>query len=111
MFIFILGLLSILIFPLSSSRPIESPLGCFPMDSACLFVFLGLTKGPVGEGLRHFFYDHVEVSMKQLESPFNLSVRGVGRFLSVIFILVFRNWIGDSINTSRLDEYMRLLAC
>ncbi|XWS23521.1 hypothetical protein CRYUN_Cryun28dG0021500 [Craigia yunnanensis] len=74
------------------------------------FVFLGLTKGLVGEGLRHFFYDHVEVSMKQLESPFNLSVRGVGRFLSVIFILVFRHWIGDSINTSRLDEYMRMLA-
>ncbi|EOY16806.1 hypothetical protein SCA6_009536 [Theobroma cacao] len=74
------------------------------------FVFLGLTKGLVGEGLKHFFYDHVEVSMKQLEGPFNLSVRGVGRFLSVIFILVFRHWIGDTINTSRLDEYMRMLA-
>ncbi|XVF79535.1 hypothetical protein PTKIN_Ptkin14bG0230800 [Pterospermum kingtungense] len=74
------------------------------------FVFLGLTKGLVGEGLRHFFYDHVEVSMKQLESSFNLSVRGVGRFLSVVFILVFRQWIGDTINTSHLDEYMRMLA-
>ncbi|XVE70319.1 hypothetical protein DITRI_Ditri10aG0063000 [Diplodiscus trichospermus] len=74
------------------------------------FVFLGLTKGLVGEGLKHFFYDHVEVSMKQLESPFNLSVRGVGRFLSVIFILMFRRWIGDTINKSRLDEYMRMLA-
>lgn len=74
------------------------------------FVFLGITKGLVGEGLKHFFYDHVEVSMKQLEIPFNLSVRGFGRFLSVFLILVFRHLIGDTINTSRLDEYMRMLA-
>ncbi|KAF2284688.1 hypothetical protein GH714_029311 [Hevea brasiliensis] len=74
------------------------------------FFLLGFIEGLAEDGLREFFYNQVDKSMKLFETPFNGFVIGIGRFLIVFFILFRRSWFGDTINHSRLDKYFRLLA-
>ncbi|GKV28991.1 hypothetical protein SLEP1_g37975 [Rubroshorea leprosula] len=74
------------------------------------FILLGTMNKMVGEMLGKFFCDHADESMHHLEFTFNSFVEGMGRLLAVACILVFRNWIGDTINKSHLDKYYRALA-
>ncbi|KAJ9146094.1 hypothetical protein P3X46_028404 [Hevea brasiliensis] len=74
------------------------------------FFLLGFIKGLAEDGLREFFYNQVDKSMKLFETPFNGLVIGIGKFLIVFFIPFRRSWFGDAINYSRLDKYFRLLA-
>ncbi|KDP36569.1 hypothetical protein JCGZ_08336 [Jatropha curcas] len=73
------------------------------------FFLLGLMEGLAEDGLSQFFYNHVDESMKLFETPFNGLVIGIGRLLTLFFILLRRSWFGDSINHSRLDKYFRWL--
>ncbi|GKV51846.1 hypothetical protein SLEP1_g58470 [Rubroshorea leprosula] len=75
------------------------------------FFLLGCAIELVGEGLEDFFSDLVPESKQELGFAFNRLVEGMGKFISVGFVLAFRNyWIGDTINKSRLDNYYRALA-
>ncbi|GLU06957.1 hypothetical protein SLE2022_239400 [Rubroshorea leprosula] len=75
------------------------------------FFLLGCAIELVGEGLEDFFSDLVPESKQELGFAFNRLVEGMGKFSSVGFVLAFRHyWIGDTINTSRLDNYYGGLA-
>ncbi|GKV28992.1 hypothetical protein SLEP1_g37976 [Rubroshorea leprosula] len=74
------------------------------------FILLETMNKMVGKMLGKFFCDYVaDESMHHLEFTFNSFVEGMGRLLGVACILVFRNWIGDTINESHLDKYYRAL--
>ncbi|GKV39890.1 hypothetical protein SLEP1_g47590 [Rubroshorea leprosula] len=75
------------------------------------FFFLGFSSGFVGGGLKNFFFYLVPESRTDLGFAFNKLVEGMAKYIGVVFILVFRSWIREAINTSRLDNYYRTLAC
>ncbi|GKV39893.1 hypothetical protein SLEP1_g47593 [Rubroshorea leprosula] len=75
------------------------------------FILLGIMKQMVKEMLGEYFCDQVpDKSLHHLEFTFNSFVEGMGRLLAVVSILVFRNWIGETVNNSHLDKYFRTLA-
>lgn len=74
------------------------------------FCLLGLTEGLTEEGLVQFFYYQVAESMEGYGPPFNEFVLGIGKFVSIFWVLTFRWWIRDTPNKSRLDNYYGILA-
>ncbi|GLT45888.1 hypothetical protein SLA2020_196870 [Shorea laevis] len=61
--------------------------------------------------LGEYFCDQVpDESLHHLEFTFNSFVEGMGRLLAVVSTLVFRNWIGETVDKSHLDKYFRTLA-
>ncbi|OMO65591.1 Proton-dependent oligopeptide transporter family [Corchorus olitorius] len=74
------------------------------------FFLLGIVNGLVGEVQRHFFYERVPLRFMVFESPFNQALMCIGRFLAALSVLVARNWIHDSIEESRVDKYLLMLA-
>ncbi|GLT45887.1 hypothetical protein SLA2020_196860 [Shorea laevis] len=75
------------------------------------YILLGIMKEMVKETLGEYFYDQViDQSLHHLEFTFNSFVEGMGRLLAVVCILVFRNWIGKTVDNSHLDKYFRTLA-
>ncbi|KAG8650391.1 hypothetical protein MANES_07G036633v8 [Manihot esculenta] len=74
------------------------------------FILLGILEGLVRDGLCEFFYSQVDESMKHYESSLNDCVMGIGKFLSVICVVTFKGYFGDSVNESRLDKYYIKLA-
>ena len=74
------------------------------------FFWLGLTEGLANDGLQEFFYNHVATSMRSYGPSFSDCVLGIGNFISMPFVLLFRSWFKDSINTSHLDRYYLALA-
>ncbi|CAI9787138.1 unnamed protein product [Fraxinus pennsylvanica] len=73
------------------------------------FIFLGIMKGLSEGGLQSFFRSQVSESLKNYGPPFGECVIGIGKFLSVIFILIFSSWFGQDIDSSRLDNYYAML--
>lgn len=82
-----------------------SPFWLFPQ-----FILLGIMEGLVRDGLCDFFYSQVDESMKHYESSLNDCVLGIGKFLSVICVVTFKGYFGDSVDKSRLDKYYLTLA-
>ncbi|KAG8650390.1 hypothetical protein MANES_07G035900v8, partial [Manihot esculenta] len=74
------------------------------------FILLGIMEGLVRDGLCGFFYSQVDESMKHYESSLNDCVLGIGKFLSVICVVTFKGYFGDSVDKSRLDKYYLTLA-
>ncbi|XP_039012785.1 protein NRT1/ PTR FAMILY 5.7-like [Hibiscus syriacus] len=74
------------------------------------FALIGIANGLVCRGLDDFFFDRVPESKRYFAIPFNLSVMGIGSFLSAIATLLARDWIGNTIDESRLDKYFQMLA-
>lgn len=85
----------------------------FPMSTVCLvpqFFLIGLVEGLVADGLADFYNIHVDESLEHYESPFNESAIGVGKFLSAALVLTLSgSWFQDTLNTSHLDKYYKLL--
>ncbi|GKV39883.1 hypothetical protein SLEP1_g47584 [Rubroshorea leprosula] len=74
-------------------------------------ILLGIMNEMVKEMLGEYFRDQVpDQSMHHLEFTFNRFVEGMGRLLAVVCILVFRNWIGETVNNGHLDKYFQTLA-
>uniref|UniRef100_A0A5B7BR24 Uncharacterized protein n=1 Tax=Davidia involucrata TaxID=16924 RepID=A0A5B7BR24_DAVIN len=75
------------------------------------FCLLGFMEGLAQDGLQDFFSHHqVSESMKSYGPPFRDCILGIGKFLSIPFVLVFRCWFKDTINKSHLDQYYKMLA-
>ena len=74
------------------------------------FFWLGLMEGLANDGLQEFFYNHVATSMRSYGPSFSDCVLGFRNFISMPFVLLFRSWFKDSINTSHLDRYYLALA-
>ena len=74
------------------------------------FFWLGLMEGLANDGLQEFFYNHVATSMRSYGPSFSDCVLGFGNFISMPFVLLFRSWFKDSINSSHLDRYYLALA-
>ncbi|KAK3226278.1 hypothetical protein Dsin_006140 [Dipteronia sinensis] len=82
------------------------------------FVIVGLGDGFTLVGLQEYFYDQVPDSMRSSGIAFYLSVTGAGNFLSSLMKILVdditgkqgRSWIGNDINSSRLDKFYWLLA-
>ncbi|XP_009771903.1 uncharacterized protein [Nicotiana sylvestris] len=65
--------------------------------------------GLSSSGLQDIFETQVCESMKGHEPEFSEFFTGIGKFVSVIFILIFRSWFEEDVNTSRLDKYYAIL--
>ncbi|CAI9787143.1 unnamed protein product [Fraxinus pennsylvanica] len=73
------------------------------------FIFLGIMKGLSEGGLQSFFRSQVSESLRNYEPLFGECVIGIGKFLSILFILIFSSWFGKDIDSSRLDNYYAML--
>nr|XP_016488750.1 PREDICTED: protein NRT1/ PTR FAMILY 5.6-like [Nicotiana tabacum] len=73
------------------------------------FVLVGLMDGLSSSGLKDIFETKVSDSMKGYEPEFTEFITGIGKFFSVIFILIFGSWFKEDVNTSRLDKYYAML--
>ncbi|CAA3020329.1 NRT1 PTR FAMILY -like [Olea europaea subsp. europaea] len=73
------------------------------------FIFLGIMKGLSEGGLQSFFRSQVPESLKNYGPPFGECVIGIGKFLSIVCILIFGSWFGHDIYTSHLDNYYAML--
>ncbi|XP_059309836.1 protein NRT1/ PTR FAMILY 5.6-like [Lycium ferocissimum] len=73
------------------------------------FFLVGLMEGLSESGLQHFFETQVCESMKEYGPQFSEFSTGIGKFLSVIFILIFLFWSNEEFETSRLDKYYAVL--
>ncbi|CAA3018384.1 NRT1 PTR FAMILY -like [Olea europaea subsp. europaea] len=73
------------------------------------FIFLGIMKGLSEGGLRSFFRSQVSESLENYGPPFGECVIGIGKFLSLLCILIFGSWFGQDIDSSRLDNYYAML--
>ncbi|XP_060185539.1 protein NRT1/ PTR FAMILY 5.6-like [Lycium barbarum] len=73
------------------------------------FFLVGLMEGLSESGLQDFFETQVCESMKEYGPQFSEFSTGIGKFLSVIFILIFLFWFNEEFETSRLDKYYAVL--
>lgn len=73
------------------------------------FIFLGIMKGLSEGGLQSFFRSQVSESLRNYGPPFGECVIGIGKFLSVLCILIFSSWFGQDIDSSRLDKFYAML--
>ncbi|XP_054793079.1 protein NRT1/ PTR FAMILY 5.4-like [Prosopis cineraria] len=66
-------------------------------------------------GLQHLFYDQMPESMRSIGAAFYLGNFGIGSFVSSGIISIVEKasrgrWLGNNLNSSRLDYYYYLLA-
>ncbi|KAK9288571.1 hypothetical protein L1049_017030 [Liquidambar formosana] len=73
------------------------------------FFLIGLMEGLAEDGLDDFFSDQVTESMARYGPPINECALGIGKFLNVLCVFVFRSWFSQTINFSRLDKYYTML--
>lgn len=74
------------------------------------FFLLGLMEGLASKGLEKFVSNHVSKSMRRYGLIFSNFVTGLGKFFSIPFVLLFKSWFKETINTSHLDRYYLALA-
>ncbi|XP_039022969.1 protein NRT1/ PTR FAMILY 5.7-like [Hibiscus syriacus] len=74
------------------------------------FALKGIANGLVLRGLDDFFLDFVPESKLYFAVPFSLRVMGIGSFSSAVATFLARDWIGDTIDESRFDKYLQMLA-
>ncbi|KAG8387436.1 hypothetical protein BUALT_Bualt02G0021200 [Buddleja alternifolia] len=74
------------------------------------FILLGLMEGLSQRGLEKFFDSQVSDSISRYGPPFGELMMGVGKFMSVVCILIFHGWINNDISSSHLDKYYAVLA-
>ncbi|XP_059310352.1 protein NRT1/ PTR FAMILY 5.6-like [Lycium ferocissimum] len=73
------------------------------------FLLVGLMEGLSESGLQDFFETQVCESMKEYGPQFSEFSDGIGKFFSVICILIFHFWFDEDVDTSRLDKYYAML--
>ncbi|CAA2957077.1 NRT1 PTR FAMILY -like [Olea europaea subsp. europaea] len=73
------------------------------------FIFFGFMKGLLQGGLQSFFCSQVSESLGNYGPPFGECVIGIGKFLSILCILIFSSWFKQDIDSSRLDNYYAML--
>ncbi|KAK7849671.1 hypothetical protein CFP56_002523 [Quercus suber] len=66
--------------------------------------------GLASKGLEKFISNHVSKSMRRYGPIFSNFVTGLGNFFSIPFVLLFKSWFRETINTSHLDRYYLALA-
>ncbi|XP_057771185.1 protein NRT1/ PTR FAMILY 5.11-like [Salvia miltiorrhiza] len=78
------------------------------------YFLLGLIWGFARDGLYSFYQSQVSESLSRFGPPFVDFVMGVGRFMSLLCVLIFSRkpfkWFQIDIDSSRLDKYYILLA-
>ncbi|KAH6773379.1 hypothetical protein C2S51_011783 [Perilla frutescens var. frutescens] len=74
------------------------------------YLLLGLMGGLSEEGLQNFFESQVSESLSRFGPPLGECMMGMGKFLSILCILIFSKWFHKGLNDSRLDKYYALLA-
>ncbi|KAK9286273.1 hypothetical protein L1049_014662 [Liquidambar formosana] len=74
------------------------------------FFLIGLMEGLAEDGLDDFFSDQVTESMARYGPPINECALGIGKFLNVLCVFVFRSWFSQTIDSSHLDKYYTMLA-
>ncbi|CAK9140241.1 unnamed protein product [Ilex paraguariensis] len=74
------------------------------------FCLLGFMQGLTEDGVVDFYYYKVAASLKSYGPSFNEFVIGIGKFISVFYVLTFKTWFGHTINSSHLDNYYGILA-
>ncbi|XP_047268456.1 protein NRT1/ PTR FAMILY 5.6 [Capsicum annuum] len=73
------------------------------------FILAGLMDGLSSSGLQDFFETQVCDSMKGYGPEFSEFATAIGKFFSVMSILIFRPWFKEDVNRSRLDKYYAML--
>lgn len=78
------------------------------------YILIGLMEGLAGDGLESFYKSQVSESLSRFGPPFEEFVMGVGRFMSILCILVFSRrqfkWFQIELGDSSLDNYYVFLA-
>ncbi|KAG2322437.1 hypothetical protein Bca4012_056812 [Brassica carinata] len=84
------------------------------------YVFIGVADVLTMVGLQEFFYDQVPCELRSIGMALNISIYGVGNFLSS-FIISFidkvtrqsgqTSWFDNDLNKAHLDYFYWLLAC
>lgn len=77
------------------------------------YFLLAVMEGLSEDGLENFFDSQVSKSISRYGPPFGECVMGVGKYLSVLCILILSRWFKwfqDEVNHSRLDKYYAVLA-
>lgn len=77
------------------------------------YFLLGLAEGLSEEGLESFYESQVSQSLSAFGPPFGEFMMGIGKFMSILCILVFTRrpfkWFRENLAESRLDKYYVLL--
>ncbi|XP_060183365.1 protein NRT1/ PTR FAMILY 5.6-like [Lycium barbarum] len=73
------------------------------------FFLVGVMDGLSSSGLQDFFETQVCKSMKGYALEFSEFATSIGKFVSVICIIIFNSWFKEDINASRLDKYYAIL--
>ncbi|GKU90712.1 hypothetical protein SLEP1_g4670 [Rubroshorea leprosula] len=74
------------------------------------FSLLGLAEGLLKDGMDNVYKDYLPVSMHHFGMTLGNSLVALGKFIGLVFIHVFRFWIGDNVNSSHLQYYYLMLA-
>ncbi|CAN6852382.1 unnamed protein product [Brassica oleracea] len=84
------------------------------------YAIYGVSYAFLTIGLQEFFYDQVPSELRSVGMALNLSIFGVGNFLSSFMISVIdkvtsqlcqTSWFDNDLNNARLDYFYWLLAC
>ena len=81
-----------------------------PNKVISMSVFMVTSTNFFVRGLEKFISNHVSKSMRKYGPIFSNFVTGLGNFFSIPFILLFKSWFKETINTSHLDRYYLALA-
>ncbi|KAH6771746.1 hypothetical protein C2S52_005542 [Perilla frutescens var. hirtella] len=75
------------------------------------FVLLGLVEGLVFSAMENIYSSVVPESLRKYGPPFTQFALNIGHFISLIFIVIFRDLFKNDLDLSRLGVYYRNLGC
>ncbi|XP_047962139.1 protein NRT1/ PTR FAMILY 5.6-like [Salvia hispanica] len=97
----------------AAQRQRETDIGMYWLTPR--YLLLGITAGLTGDGLQLFYKSQVLESLFRFVPPFVEFVTGVGRYLSIVCVVIFSRkpfeWFQKDLEDSRLDKYYIFLGC